>query len=111
MSQVLLFQYTQWLSIRKLIQFHTILQAHKTIKSGQPRPLLHSISTEHPRNTRSAANGLIRFGDSFRTQGTFKYRALQWYNAVPAEVKIGSLEMVERKLKAWIKVNVAVDWG
>ena len=74
-----------WLSIRQLIQFHTTLQAHKTIKTGQPRPLLHSISTEHPRNTRSAANGLIRFGESFRTQATFKYRA-QWYNTTPSEV-------------------------
>jgi hypothetical protein len=57
-----------WLSVRQLIQFHTILQAHKTIKTGQPRPMFHSISTDHPRNTRSAASGQIRFGESFRTQ-------------------------------------------
>ena len=100
-----------WLSVRQLIQFHTILQAHKTIKTGQPRPMFHSISTDHPRNTRSAASGQIRFGESFRTQSTFKYRALQWYNRVPVDVKMGNLSTVKRKLKVWVKENVPIDWG
>ena len=100
-----------WLSVRQLIQFHTILQAHKTIRTGQPRPLFHSISTDHPRNTRSAASFQIRFGESFRARSTFKYRALQWYNSVPATVKTGSLATVKRKLKAWVKSNVPIDWG
>ena len=100
-----------WLSVRQLIQFHTILQAHKTIKTGQPRPLFHSISTDHPRNTRSAASGQIRFGESFRTQSTFKYRALQWYNRVPPDVKKGNLSTFKRKLKVWVKENVPIDWG
>ena len=100
-----------WLSVRQLIQFHTILQAHKTIKTGQPRPLFHSISTDHPRNTRSAATGQIRFGESFKTQSTFKYRALQWYNRVPADVKKGNISTVKNKLKVWVKNNVPLDWG
>jgi hypothetical protein len=100
-----------WLSVRQLIQFHTILQAHKTIRTGQPRPLFHSISTDHPRNTSSAASFQIRFGESFRARSTFKYRALQWYNSVPATVKTGSLATVKRKLKAWVKSNVPIDWG
>ena len=37
-----------WLSVRQLIFFHTVLQAHKTITSGKPAPLQNSISKQHP---------------------------------------------------------------
>ena len=100
-----------WLSIRQLVQFHTILQAHKTISTGQPRPLFNSISTVHPRNTRNAANGQIRYGENFSTKSTFKYRAMQWYNRVPGSVKTGSKETVKKKIKAWVRENVPLDWG
>ena len=65
-----------WLSVRQLIQYHTVLQAHKTIQSRKPSPLYNSISTDHPKNTRSAASGQIRYGATFKTQSTFKYRDL-----------------------------------
>ena len=100
-----------WLSVRQLIYFHTVLQAHKTIRTGQPRPLLNSISTDHPRNTRSAAHGLIRFDETFSARSTFKYRALHWYNSVPASVKEGSHAVVKMKLRTWIKEHVPLDWG
>ena len=77
----------------------------------QPRPLLYSISTDHPRNTRSAANGQIRFGEAFKNKNTFKYRAMQWYNSVPVSVKRGSLPVVKKKLRTWVKENVPIDWG
>ena len=100
-----------WLSVRQLIKFQTVLQAHKTIRTGQPRPLAYSISTEHPRHTRNAANGQIRFAESFKTQTTFEYRALQWYNSVPISVKSGSIVSVKKKLKTWVKRNVPIDWS
>ena len=100
-----------WLSVRQLIQFHTILQAHKTIRTGEPRPVVYSISTDHPRNTRSAANGQIRFGEAFKNKNTIKYRAMQWYNSVPVSVKRGSLPVVKKKLRTWVKENVLIDWG
>ena len=92
-----------WLLVRQQIFFHSVLQANKTIRTGQPRPLYNSISTDHPRNTRSAAQGLIRFGETFSARTTFKYRALHWYNSVPASVKEGSQAIVKRKPKSWIK--------
>ena len=100
-----------WLSVRQLIQYHTVLQAHKTIQTRRPTPLFNSISTDHPRNTRSAASGNIRFGETFKSQSTFKYRAMEWYNIIPAKVKQGSLPGVKRKLKTWMKNNVPIDWG
>ena len=60
----------KWLSVRQLIFFHTALQAYKTTKSGLPLPLRESISTDHPLNTRNAARGLTRFGETFRGESS-----------------------------------------
>ena len=98
-----------WMSVRQLVEFHTVLQAHKTISTGLPRPLHSSLSVEYPYRTRSAANGHIRHGES--SIKTFKHRAMVSYNKVPSEVKTGSLQTVKRKLKQWVLQNVPLDWG
>ena len=100
-----------WMSVRQLIYFHTVLQAHKTLTSGVPRPLYAALATDYPYQTRSASNGDIRFGDTNRSTNTFKYRAMVWYNSVPGVVKKGSLVSVKKKLKQWILLNVPLDWG
>ena len=65
-----------WLSVRQLVFYQTVLQAHKTLKTKVPQPLHHSLSGTYPRDTRSAASGQIRNGNSFSSQATFKYRAM-----------------------------------
>ena len=105
-----------WLSIRQLIYFHTVLQAHKTITSSKPSVLHQSISTQYPYRTRRAAAGQIRFGETFHgdsslISASFKHRAVHWYNAVPVDVRTGSLETVKYKLRKWIRQNVPIDWG
>ena len=42
---------------------------------------------------------------------TFKYRAMAWYNPLSTDVKTGTIQTVKRKLKAWVKKNVPIDWG
>ena len=105
-----------WLSIRQLIYYHTVLQAQKTINSGKPASIHDSISTQHPYRTRNAATGQIRFGENFRgesslVQASFKHRAVHCYNAVPTSVRTGSLATVKKKLRKWVKLNVPIDWG
>ena len=103
-----------WLSIRQLIYYNTVLQAHKTIQSGKPSPLSKSIYTQHPYGTRNATLGQIRFGESFRgdsslTKASFRYRAVHWFNAVPISVRNGALETVKKKLRKWVWQNVPID--
>ena len=101
-----------WLSVRQLIFFNTVLQAHKTISTGVPSSLHSAISTDHPYRTRSATNEQIRFGETFSGGSScFKLRAKEFYNSVPVSVRKGSLVTVKRKLKQWVKVNVPLDWG
>jgi hypothetical protein len=80
-----------WLSVRQLVFFHTVLQAHKTITSGVPRPLHQALSSQYPYRTRSATSGMIRQGDESTATSSFKYRATQCYNQVPASIRVGSL--------------------
>ena len=105
-----------WLSIMQLIYYHTVIQAHKTIQTGKPSAIHQSISTQHPYRTRSDASGLIRFGEQFRgdsslVSSSFKHRAVHCYNAVPVNVRTGSLATVKYKLRKWIKLTVPIDWG
>ena len=96
--------------------FHTVLQAVKTIKTGLPRVLHESISTEHPCRTRSESRGLIRFGETFRGESSlvnlsFKHRAAHMYNMVPVSTRTGSIIEVKKKLKKWVCQNIPIDWG
>ena len=103
-----------WLSIRQLIHYNTVLQAHKTITTGKPAPLYNSISTQHPYPTRNATFGQIRFGETFRgesslSNASFRNRAVHWFNAVPVSVRTGKLPTVKRKLRKWIWQNIPID--
>ena len=96
-----------WLSVRQLVFFHTFLQTHKTIQTGVPKPLYHAFLSQYPYRTRNASNGLIR--QRFTVTTSFKYRAVQCYNQVPADIRKGSVCAVKQKLKKWIKSNISID--
>ena len=99
-----------WLSVRQLIFFHTVLQAHKTLTSGAPAPLFAALTTDQHYRTRSVSRGNIKLQEGYKSTNTFKYRAQVFYNSVPVEVKIGSLATVKGKLKKWVLQNVPHDW-
>ena len=71
--------------------------------------MFQALSVDYPRRARSAANGQIRQDDSFLSQATFKYRAMQDYNRVPASVRVGNTATVKTKLKQWVKTNIPID--
>jgi len=89
-----------WLSVRQLVEYHTILQAHKILTTKQPAVLYGSLISgkTHQYNTRSVAGGHIRLplNASLRR---FRYRAIISYNKVPADIKVGSVGTVKKKLK------------
>ena len=109
-SKARLLKRVGWMSVRQLIYFHTVLQAHKTLTTGVPRPLYSVLSAGHPYETRSATSGNIRL-EEHGSRNTFKHRAMTYYNSVPARVKTGKLPTVKKKLTEWILQNVPLDWG
>ena len=102
-----------WLSVRQLVFFHTVLQAHKTLITGVPKLLHHDLTLTYPRVTRCATGGQLRQGSGFVSKGTFKYRAIQNFNMVPADVKTGSTATVKTKLKKMghrqYSIGIALD--
>ena len=100
-----------WLSIRQLIFFHTVLQAHKTILTGRPASLHQELTSEYPYRTRNATSGKIRLGENFQSKSSFENRAAKSYNQVPTEIFSGSLPTVNFKFKTWEMQNVSIDKG
>ena len=105
-SRTKLLNKTGWMSVRQLAFFHAVLQIHKTRKTGVPRSLYESLQGQYPYQIRNASNGLIRQNSS--TRGTFKHRAIQCYNQVPADIREGSLTTVKKRLRKWIKSNIPI---
>ena len=109
-SRTRLLRTVGWMSIRQLIVYHTVLQAHKTLTTGKPSILYDSLVSQYPYQTRSATSGQIRLRDRICTR-TFKYRAMVNFNRVPEDVRQGTLPTVKKKLKQWVLKNIPIDWG
>ena len=97
-----------WLSVKQLIFYHMVLQVQKTKATGVPKDLYHEVSGSYPRNTRSAAGGQIRQMRIFPSS-TFKYNAIEAFNRVPEDVRMGTIATVKYKLRKWIKCNIPID--
>ena len=113
-TQVLL-KKCNWLSVKQLIFYQSVILTHKIVKSGSPLYLAQKISTSHPYRTRQATSGGIRYAESFpstlsRTQDSFCYRSAGQYNNIPAEIRcITYLPKFKTKLKQWVASNIPVD--
>ena len=97
-----------WLSVKQLIFYHMVLQVQKTKTTGVPKDLYRAVSGSYPRNTRSAAGGQIRQMGTFPSS-TFKYNAIEAFNRVPEDVRMGTIATVKYKLRKWIRGNIPID--
>ena len=109
-SRARLLRAVGWLSIRQLVVYHTVLQAHKTLSAGRPSLLYDSFASQYPYQTRGATSGQIRLHENTSTK-SFKYRAMVLYNSVPVDVRQGTLPTVKKKLKQWVVNNIPMDWS
>ena len=86
-----------WLSVKQLIFYHTVLQVHKTLGNGLPLSLYNDLYNDYARSTRNAEVGNLR--QVKRCRSTFQYRAVQFYNSVPADIRKGTVDTVKHKMK------------
>ena len=73
------------------------------------KALFESLSSEYPYRTRIAARGHIRQYENLSVKSSFKFRAMQCYNQVPASVRKGATAKVKKKLKTWVNKNIPID--
>ena len=94
-----------WLSIKQLIFYQTVLQVHRVVKSGSPLYLSDRLVTDHLYNTRQAAGGCVRWlgensGELSMLQGSFLGRASKMYNEIPVKIRNrASLPTFKKELK------------
>ena len=100
-----------WLSIKQLVYYHTLLSTHKAIYSGYPKYICDKFANNHSHNTRST----IHFDDHFTGKSalcskSFCYRGAVEYDKLPIEIKRTQCSITfKRKLKIWILQNIAID--
>ena len=105
----------RWLSIQQLIFYQSVVTAHKIVTRNSPLHLATRMTTDHPRRTRQATSGCIRFGETFSTnnsaaQKSFCHRLTTQYNSIPASIRaVKTIPTFKVKLKKWVETNIPID--
>ena len=105
-----------WRSVRQEMQYHTILQVHKTLVQKNP-VYLHSKLTadgSYAYRTRKTSTSSIRQSQAFKTKlslckDSFRWRGAALYESLPWELR-GQQKMgiFKKKLDIWVRNNVPI---
>ena len=104
-----------WLSIKQLIFYQSVILAQKIATTSSPFYLAAKMNTTHPIETRQATSGCIRFGEQFSAnqnpiQKSFCNRATHQYNSIPASIRtVKSMPLFKSRLRKWIETNIPID--
>ena len=100
-----------WMSVKQMVSYHTLLSIHKNMITGSPQYLREKFLSNHEHNTRS----IIKFDDKFPgksalCQASFCYRGAIEYNKLPMFItQSNNIVTFKRKLRQWIKENIEID--
>ena len=103
-----------WLSVKQLAAYHSLVVTHKTLLSQQPRYLYEKFSNPYPCNTRLAATNSIRIDESFNADlsialSSFRWRASALYNTLPVGLRAEKkLSKFKAGLKDWVKGGIDI---
>ena len=104
-----------WLSVKQLVVYQTLIMIHKTLQSGTPSYLFNRLSTPHSYKTRQGTSGSIRQDETFKSvsslpRNSFRYRGAQDYNRLPASFRtIFNITTFKVKVKQWVKRNISLE--
>ena len=115
-SQRILLQQTNWLSIRQLIHYHTVLQVWRTRSQSKPKYMDMKFNREFNYRTRGVAAGTYAVDGYLQIPDTKKalakkgmmVRGPTLWNSMPRNLRVftGSLFKFKKELKKWIKDNI-----
>ena len=99
-----------WLSIRQMVDYHSLLLLFKTKSSTKPRYIFSRISHKFTRTTRLSTTEGIRENRGFKTslaKKSYLPRTIQiWNEQLPAEIRTEKrMSKFKEKLKKWFKEN------
>ena len=105
-----------WRSVRQEMFYHTVLQVHKTMKTGAPVYLFNKLTEDgqYQRDTRQARGSSIRQGPSFQTKlglakNSFRWRGATCYESIPSSIRNEpKLGKFKKRLDEWVKSNILI---
>ena len=102
-----------WMSMKQLSAYHSLVITHKTLLSKEPQYLYDKFNnTQYPCNTRLSANNSIRIDGSFNadlslTLSSFRWRSSGLYNTLPVGLRAQTrVSGFKSDLKGWVKQNI-----
>ena len=98
-----MFEELQWLTVRQLIVYHTLLVVFKVRKFSQPEYLAHQLKNENYRGKIIVKNSrLSLYSQSFVPRGS------KCWNMLPDYIRsLSKLSSFKKELRRWIVDNVA----
>ena len=98
-----MFEELQWLTVRQLIVYHTLLVVFKVHKFSQPEYLAHQLKNENYRGKIIVKNSrLSLYSQSFVPRGS------KCWNMLPDSIRsLSKLSSFKKELRRWIVDNVA----
>ena len=103
-----LLQQCNWLNIRQLIFYHTVLQVWRVKSAERPRYINGKLQAAV---TRSAVDGTLRVPQVERSVSgkSFMVRAAVMWNTIPPNLStIKQQQTFKKNLKIWIKQNIEI---
>ena len=100
-----------WLSVRQLAHYHTVLSTHKIVITEQPKYLFDKMCQSAIYTMRTK----VKFGENFtgetaQTGSSFCYRGATSYNMLLQEIShISGIQRYKKKVKKWIMANIDIE--
>jgi hypothetical protein len=99
-----------WLSVRQLVEYHSLLLVYKVKSNEKPTYLHQKLGQHFSYKTHLASNNGIRKTGHLThtlTNQSFVHRATRSWNSLPSQLRLSpSLNIFKRELKSWVKTNV-----
>ena len=110
-SQKMLLLQCGWLSVRQLVEYHSLVMIFKTKTEHKPVFLHKAISRIFNYRTRAYSTGSLVLNQAISgdiSKDSFLARSTKMWNTLPPHIKQAeNLRKFKWKLKLWIKNNVA----
>ena len=101
-----------WLSVRQLVEYHSLVLMFKVLQDRKPVYLHEKVSVEFVQKTRQATGGSIRETRTFEKDAgisSFIPRTTKVWNELPVEMKMMSnQEKFKKKVKWWVRNNIVI---
>ena len=102
-----------WLSVKQLVEFHSLTLLFKMISQAKPAYFHDKLNTEFPYPTRLAAGNGLRRLETYQYDATkmgFVHRTSVTWNLLPSNIirTAETLTKFKKSLKPWIQKNVPI---